>query len=78
MGCEVGAQEELWCWLVLCHLAGLLLKGVSENEELPGCAAAPQASLNTHSEPKPNSVTCVSLWPAACFVRITKAIKINK
>lgn len=60
-GYELGAQEKLWCWLVLCHPAGLLLKGVSENEELPGYAAAPQASLNTLGEPKANVVAWVSL-----------------
>lgn len=57
MGYEVGEREKLWCWLVLCHLAGLLLKGVSENAELPGYAAAPQVSLNARWEPEANSVT---------------------
>lgn len=62
IGYDAGAWEKLRCWLVLCHL-----EGVSENEELPGCAAAPQVSLNTLGEPKANSVTCVfvicsTLW----------------
>lgn len=38
-GYEARMWEKLQCWLVFCHSAGHLLKGVSENEELPACAA---------------------------------------
>lgn len=67
-GYNVRDGEKLQCWLVLCRLAGLLLRGVSENEELPGYAAAPQGSFTALWEPKAKSVTqvffgpCSTLW----------------
>lgn len=49
-------EKKLRGWRVLCHLTSPLPEGEPENEELPGCAAAPQVSLSIIREPKANSV----------------------
>lgn len=61
MGSGAGTWAEPRWGLVLNHPAGLLLQGVSGNEELPGSAAAPQVSLSTLREPKAKAAMRVSL-----------------
>lgn len=70
--------EQLPRWLALCPVAGFVLMGVSENEELPSCAAVLQVFVYGVRKRKANSVTQVSVWPAAHFGSTTAKIKNNK